>query len=321
MLYTHVSQFLLTRSVNRAGAGAEAEEGNEDRPSLSSYRRWLRYFSRVVVSTGSSSTSSSSSAFPLALALYKFVVFTTSPSLDVLSCMLGCLGAGCVVVPLNTRWGVGEMLEAVRGLGGDGRVVAVVVDGGWVGVGRAVVDGLEGGERFVRVDVETKEEEEEIKEEEMKGWYQRCSKAAYDVAFVIFTSGTSSPKPKGAMLTHDNVVFQCRQKEVCCGYEAGDVYLHVAGLYHVGGLVSALAVVMVGGRHVFLDGYERFDAGEVVEVVAGRGVTSLIAVPTMVRDLVEVGGGRGGGRRLSSVRRVLVGAGGCGRRTCGGWCG
>jgi acyl-activating enzyme 14 len=115
------------------------------------------------------------------------------------------------------------------------------------------------------------------------------------------------------MLTHDNIIFQCGQKQACCGYHGKDVYLHVAPWYHVGGLVSALAMVMVGARHEFLDARQGFDAGEVLDVMQRKTCTSFIAVPTMLRDLVSCWEHKGGGKVLLSVKRVLVGAGGLGQ--------
>eukprot|EP00889_Picochlorum_renovo_P003269 jgi/Picre1/30299/NNA_005663.t1 len=49
------------------------------------------------------------------------------PSVESIECMLGCLGGGHVVVPINWRWSIQEMVDALDGLV-DGEVVQVVVD-------------------------------------------------------------------------------------------------------------------------------------------------------------------------------------------------
>lgn len=68
----------------------------------------------------------------------------------------------------------------------------------------------------------------------------------------------------------------------------------------------------------------RFDAVTALELIGRHGVTAFIAVPTMIRDLLSaaasldqaaakrglVPGGGGSSQQWSSVRRILVGAGG-----------
>eukprot|EP00775_Hariotina_reticulata_P003283 gene3283-3560_t len=41
-------------------------------------------------------------------------------------------------------------------------------------------------------------------------------------------------------------------KLVRVGYCSSDVYLHLAPLFHIGGLSSALAVLLAGGQHVMM---------------------------------------------------------------------
>jgi acyl-activating enzyme 14 len=45
-------------------------------------------------------------------------------------------------------------------------------------------------------------------------------------------------------------------KLVTVGYAASDTYLHLAPLFHIGGISSALAVLLAGGAHVFLPRWE-----------------------------------------------------------------
>ena len=104
------------------------------------------------------------------------------------------------------------------------------------------------------------------------------------------------------------------------------MYLHAAPLCHVGGLSSALAMLLAGARHVFLP---RFDAAGALAAIQKEGVTAFIAVPAMVADLVaEAAGGaqqaqhahqaqapqqaaqHAAQQGYPNVARVLVGGGG-----------
>src|SRR4051812_20041535 len=65
-----------------------------------------------------------------------------------------------------------------------------------------------------------------------------------DVAFLVYTSGTTGP-PKGARVTHGNVVFNAQTYRDWIGLGAGDVVLGVAPLFHITGLIAHMAVAML----------------------------------------------------------------------------
>jgi acyl-activating enzyme 14 len=48
------------------------------------------------------------------------------------------------------------------------------------------------------------------------------------------------------------LVLQSLCKLVRVGYSNSDIYLHLAPLFHVGALSSALAVLLAGGTHVMM---------------------------------------------------------------------
>ncbi len=155
-------------------------------------------------------------------------------------------------------------------------------------------------------------------------------------AMLVFTSGTTSA-PKAVMLSHTAFHTQSLVKLALVRYGPTDTYLHLAPLFHIGGLSSAHAALMAGCTHVFLP---RFAPGAALEAMDRHRVTAFIAVPTMLQDMAAeaaaaaaaaaagtggVAEGKGGpgavvvqARQrpldLRCVRRVLVGAGGTSSR-------
>jgi acyl-activating enzyme 14 len=80
---------------------------------------------------------------------------------------------------------------------------------------------------------------------------QPSSGEAAGGALICFTSGTTGAS-KGALLSHASIMHQSMAKLAVVRYSSNDVYLHVAPLFHIGGLSSAFAVLLAGGSHVFM---------------------------------------------------------------------
>ncbi|MGP4115042.1 acyl-CoA synthetase [Streptomyces sp. 4N509B] len=99
-----------------------------------------------------------------------------------------------------------------------------------------------------------------------------------DPCLIIYTSGTTGA-PKGAVLTHGNLTWNAVNVLVDLDLAADERALVAAPLFHAAGLgMLALPVLLKGGTCVLL---ERFDAAEVLAVVAARRITFVFGVPTM----------------------------------------
>jgi fatty-acyl-CoA synthase len=123
-----------------------------------------------------------------------------------------------------------------------------------------------------------------------------------DDAAVIYTSGTTG-RPKGAVLTHGNLLHTSLNQVIDFAIVATDRTLVAAPLYHVGGmLVLTLPTLHVGGT-VYL--HRAFRADEVLAAFERERITTAFLAPTMWKmllgepDVTE--------RDLSSLRLCVSG--------------
>ena len=189
------------------------------------------------------------------------VVAQIPKSVDAVALYLGVLRLGAVYVPLNTAYTEAEVDWFV----GDAEPAVVVRDA------VALAEGLAGA--------------------------QPCHDIAAcgpeDLAALVYTSGTTG-RPKGAMLTHGNLVSNALTLNEAWAFEPGDVLLHALPIFHVHGLMVALHTAMLSAcEMIFL---ERFDAAEVLACLPEA--TVMMGVPThyhrlMARDGFDAAACRG----------------------------
>lgn len=103
-----------------------------------------------------------------------------------------------------------------------------------------------------------------------------------DAGLIIYTSGTTG-KPKGAVLTQENLVHDAKNIINIWEISESDVLCHALPLFHVHGLCFALHTALMAGARVLM--LDQFSPEKVVEVLAakeGKNVCTLfMAVPSM----------------------------------------
>lgn len=79
-------------------------------------------------------------------------------------------------------------------------------------------------------------------------WYSCSSTYLISCATACSHAMPASSSLRDISLCH----VQSLAKLAMVGYNHQDIYLHMAPLFHIGGISSALAVVMGGASHVFM---------------------------------------------------------------------
>jgi len=126
-----------------------------------------------------------------------------------------------------------------------------------------------------------------------------------DLAVLAYTSGTTG-EPKGAMLTHGNLLANLRQQMGVPGarIEESDVVFLALPLFHIFGLNVGLGLVVMNGASGVV--VERFDPVPALRLIHDHRISILLGAPTMYSAWISVPGADQ--YDLSSVRLAVSGA-------------
>jgi len=123
-----------------------------------------------------------------------------------------------------------------------------------------------------------------------------------DPACILYTSGTTG-RPKGAVLTHGNVIWNSYNVLVCVDVTGDTVTLTSAPLFHVAALNQCLLPTFLkGGCSVLMPSW---DVDKCFDLIERHRVTWMFGVTTMFAGLAQ--SARFASADLSSVRNMMVG--------------
>lgn len=109
-------------------------------------------------------------------------------------------------------------------------------------------------------------------------------KDAKDISFINYTSGTTG-KPKGAMITHQNSIWNQVKISQDTPLIHEDVFLSSTPLFHSGGMGRFLATVLMGGTFVT---WRNFSAIRTMESIGKYKATNIALLPSMTRMIMEL---------------------------------
>lgn len=196
--------------------------------------------------------------------------------------VFGLSRTGLVIVPLNWRLSVPELLRLIRHSGS--RVL--VFEEEFAGVVEQLRPQLEGVDHYIVIGTAR------------QGWLEYESLAASgpdtpaqysakpdDVLCIVYTSGTTGA-PKGVKITHRGALENCRtEAEEILSLTEDDVALAVLPLFHVGGMWYHLFPSFATGCTSVL--MPHFEAEKLLQTLEDFEVTNVHLVPTMVGALLN----------------------------------
>lgn len=193
-----------------------------------------------------------------------------------LEALFACGMLGALFVPVNSRLTAVEVEHVLRDSG-----ACALLHGH-----RAVVDELPGAPAPHRIALA----EPTGSEHDYAALLEAASEepidrpvALSDPCLIMYTSGTTGT-PKGAVLTHGNLTWNCVNALVESEWSANDRALVVAPLFHIAVLGMVTLPALLKGASVHLDS---FDAARSLATLHNGRTTVMFGVPTMFRRMAE----------------------------------
>ena len=118
----------------------------------------------------------------------------------------------------------------------------------------------------------------------MSSDFDTLSTSAEDTAIIVYTSGTTG-QPKGAELTHSNLVMNAMVCQEFIHIRADDTQLVVLPLFHIFAMTVQMNIGIYQGCHSIL--LPRFDANDAYALMVKHKVSVFAGVPTMYWGLIN----------------------------------
>jgi acyl-CoA synthetase (AMP-forming)/AMP-acid ligase II len=202
--------------------------------------------------------------------------------------MLAPSALGAMAVSLNHRLAEAELIDIVQ----DAQPQVLVVDLAHVAVARRVWAACPELAHLVVAALDAADGPEDLPAWEAllqaspaptEADLQASASASDEALIVFYTSGTTG-RPKGVMLSHNNLLANAMAIGPVMGFGPQDRILFVGPLFHLGTGGRVFTAVFYGMAMIV---QQRFEVLTLAQAVAEQRVTTMTLVPTMLRMLLD----------------------------------
>ena len=204
---------------------------------------------------------------------------------EFLEIFFACAKTGAIMVPLNLRLAVPELLYILK----DSEPHTLIYSSEFADKVREFKSADYGPKQYLRHGGENLQEDPTFAE--LVNSFSAIEPLEIenvglnDPLFIMYTSGTTGD-PKGAVLTHQNILFGAIHSLLGYGINKSYKSLVVAPLFHIGALAASVTPVIYAGGSIVISTF--YNAAEILKTVCREKINYLFAVPVMFQLMTEV---------------------------------
>lgn len=198
------------------------------------------------------------------------VMVQVDKSAECLCLYFACLRAGMIYLPLNTAYREDELAYFIE----DAAPTLIVCGPERQDLFRRLAAASTNSKSCVVLTLDSKGEGS-LMNQPGRRQFDAPAIDPDDTAVILYTSGTTG-QPKGAMLSHANLISNARALHGAWGWQANDVMLHALPIFHVHGLFVATHLPVLNASPIILQ--PGFDPVTVVQQLPCASV--FMGVPT-----------------------------------------
>jgi acyl-CoA synthetase (AMP-forming)/AMP-acid ligase II len=201
---------------------------------------------------------------------------------------------GAIMLPVNWRLSADEISFILK----DGQPKVLFADAEY----QPLIKGMKGNATAVKAYFSLGSEGEGFEGinslMDNEGVYGRQGVSSEDGFVIIYTAAVAG-RPRGAFLSHANVMLANLHFDYLMNVTSRDVHLSFLPFFHVGGLFMATAAFHAGALNINLN---KFDAGRALELIQKKKVTFMMVFSPILANILEES--RNKGVDVSGLRAV-----------------
>jgi long-chain acyl-CoA synthetase len=134
----------------------------------------------------------------------------------------------------------------------------------------------------------------------LKGQPAKAVDLSGDDPYIIMHTAAVQGKPRGAIISHHNLIACSIQGIGLFGLSPEDSYLNILPLFHIAGMMASLTIMHVGGRNLIMS---KYDPRVALKTIHEEKVTVIGDFPPILLQLLDEAAK--GEYSLSSIKHVL----------------
>ncbi len=202
----------------------------------------------------------------------------------IIEALFACAKTGAILVPLNWRLAVPELVQILA----DAEVSLLIVGDDQVETAVAIATQLKNCPLVHAYGLPQADTQSgswpvlQTLQDQLKDMLPIHTDRPENPVLILYTSGTSG-KPKGVVLTQDALMWSARNSVLMHGMTASDHILMVLPMFHAGGInIQTLPALSVGAT---ISLHEVFEPGRVLAQITSGRPTLTALVPTQISAL------------------------------------